>query len=342
MYRFLYTGVFILPSRINLKEVTMGQKWLELTVFTTDNGIEPVSAALTSVGITGLSIEESHESAFAFLREAAVYWDFADMDKIGADQPCVKGYLADCPENRAVLESAKQAVEKLRDIRFGFDLGSLAYHVATVDEEDWSNNWKQYYKPIEIGEKLLILPAWEAAPDTGRRILKLNPGMAFGTGSHQTTRMCLEFLEKTVLEGDRMLDLGCGSGILSIASLLLGANKATAVDIDPIAEKICRENAEMNSVGTDSFDVLIGDLLSDQSLRGRITGKYPVIAENIVADVIIALAPFSRELTAPGGKLIVSGIIDERADEVCEKLTACGFRILERRSLDGWNAFLCG
>lgn len=319
----------------------MGQKWVEFTVFTTDAGIEPVSAALTSAGITGLSIEESHESAFAFLREAAVYWDFADMDKIGVDHPCVKGYLADCEENLHILEDARQAVERLRDIPFGFDIGPLAYHVETVDEEDWSNNWKKYYKPIEIGERLLILPAWEEAPDTSRRILKLNPGMAFGTGSHQTTRMCLEFLEKVVSEGDCMIDLGCGSGILSIASLLLGAKSAVAVDIDPIAEKIVRENAEMNAIPESDLRILIGDLLSDAGLCESIRGKYPVIAENIVADVIIALRPLSRELLAPGGKLIVSGIIDERADEVESSLIQSGFRVLERKSSAGWNAFLC-
>ncbi len=227
----------------------MGQKWIELTVFTTDQGIEPVCAVLTAAGITGLSIEESHESAFAFLRESAVYWDFADMDKIGVDHPCVKGYLADCPDNRVLLESAKEAVERLRSIQFDFDLGSLAYHIEIIDEEDWSNNWKKYYKPIEIGDRLLVLPAWEDVPDTDRRILKLNPGMAFGTGSHQTTRMCLEFLEQNVSQGDTMLDLGCGSGILSIASILLGAKKAIAVDIDPIAEKIALDNAKMNAIG---------------------------------------------------------------------------------------------
>lgn len=320
----------------------MGQKWIELTVFTTDQGIEPVCAALTSAGIIGLSIEESHESAFAFLREAAVYWDFADMDKIGVDHPCVKGYLADCPDNKVLLESAKQAVERLRSIRFDFDLGSLAYHIETIDEEDWSNNWKKYYKPIEIGDRLLVLPAWEDIPDTERRILKLNPGMAFGTGSHQTTRMCLEFLEQTVSNGDTMLDLGCGSGILSIASILLGAKKAIAVDIDPIAEKIALDNAELNSIGKKSFQILIGNLLSDDSVRTAIMGKYPIVAENIVADVIIALAPLSRQLTAPHGKLIVSGIIDERADEVIDCLKSCGFCLLEMKSSGGWNAFLCG
>ena len=216
-------------------------KWLELTVYTTDAGIDSVCAALNGAGITGLSIEESHEKAYAFLKEAAIFWDFADMDKIGTDTPCVKGYVADCPENLPTVEAAKAAIERLRTLDLPVDLGTLLMTVVSVDEEDWANNWKKYYKPLEIGSRLLVLPSWEDRPQTDRIVLKLDPGMAFGTGAHHTTRMCLEFLEKTVKAGDTMLDLGCGSGILSIASRLLGATEATAVDIDPIAESIAYE-----------------------------------------------------------------------------------------------------
>ncbi len=319
----------------------MGMKWLELAVYTTDAGIEPVSAALNGAGITGLSIEESHESAFAFLREAAVFWDFADMDKIGVDTPCVKGYVADCPENLPLVESAKAAIERLRSIDLGFDIGSLAMTVLTVDEEDWANNWKKYYKPLEIGSKLLVLPSWEPEPDTDRTILKLDPGMAFGTGAHHTTRMCLEFLEKTVRNGDQMLDLGCGSGILSIASVLLGAKHATAVDIDPIAEKIAYENAAMNGITEKDFTVLIGNILTDTAVQERIRGQYPVVAANIVADVIIALAPLAKPLVTPGGVFIVSGIIDERVEDVTRALSANGFTVEQHSAAEGWNAFLC-
>ena len=281
----------------------MGMKWLELAVYTTDAGIEPVSAALNGAGITGLSIEESHESAFAFLREAAVFWDFADMDKIGVDTPCVKGYVADCPENLPLVESAKAAIERLRSIDLGFDIGSLAMTVLTVDEEDWANNWKKYYKPLEIGSKLLVLPSWEPEPDTDRTILKLDPGMAFGTGAHHTTRMCLEFLEKTVRNGDQMLDLGCGSGILSIASVLLGAKHATAVDIDPIAEKIAYENAAMNGITEKDFTVLIGNILTDTAVQERIRGQYPVVAANIVAWAPPPLPPVETTLSTSPGRL---------------------------------------
>ena len=316
-------------------------KWLEITVYTTDAGIDSVCAALNGAGITGLSIEESHEKAYAFLQEAALYWDFADREKIGTDTPCVKGYVADCPENRPTVEAAKHAVERLRTLDLPVDLGTLLMTVVSVDDEDWANNWKKYYKPLEIGSRLLVLPSWEEKPETDRIVLKLDPGMAFGTGAHHTTRMCLEFLEKTVKEGDTMLDLGCGSGILSIAARLLGAVEATAVDIDPIAESIAYENAAMNGIGKDGYRVMIGNVLSDTHLKKKIAGQYPVVAANIVADVIIALAPIARPLVAPGGVFLVSGIIDERVDEVVQALRDAGFTVSEHSSAEGWNAFLC-
>ncbi len=316
-------------------------KWLEITVYTTDEGIDTVCAALNGAGIMGLSIEESREKAYAFLREAAIFWDFADMDRIGTDTPCVKGYVADCPENLPTVEAAKAAIERLKTMEHSADLGTLLTTVVTVDDEDWANNWKQYYKPLPIGSRLLVLPSWEARPETDRIVLKLDPGMAFGTGAHHTTRMCLEFLEKTVKPGDTMLDLGCGSGILSIAARLFGAAKATAVDIDPIAESIAYENAEMNGIGRDGYEVLIGNVLSDTRLQKQIAGRYPVVAANIVADVIIALAPIARPLVAPGGVFLVSGIIDERVDEVVNALNKSGFTVSEHSRAEGWNAFLC-
>ena len=316
-------------------------KWLEITVYTTDEGIDTVCAALNGAGIMGLSIEESREKAYAFLREAAIFWDFADMDRIGTDTPCVKGYVADCPENLPTVEAAKAAIERLKTMEHSADLGTLLTTVVTIDDEDWANNWKQYYKPLPIGSRLLVLPSWEARPETDRIVLKLDPGMAFGTGAHHTTRMCLEFLEKTVKPGDTMLDLGCGSGILSIAARLLGAAKATAVDIDPIAESIAYENAEMNGIGRDGYEVLIGNVLSDTRLQKQIAGRYPVVAANIVADVIIALAPIARPLVAPGGVFLVSGIIDERVDEVVNALNKSGFTVSEHSRAEGWNAFLC-
>ena len=181
--------------------------------------------------------------------------------------------MADCPQNYALQEAAKASLERLKTLDLGVDLGSLTVTIRSLDEEDWANNWKKYYKPLEIGSRLLVLPSWEPLPQTDRVVLKLDPGMAFGTGAHHTTRMCLELLEKTVRPGDTMLDMGCGSGILSIASLLLGAKKAVAVDIDPIAETIARENAAMNGLGEQDYEIRIGNLISAKALQTDIRGE---------------------------------------------------------------------
>ena len=316
-------------------------KWYEITVETTDAGIEPVCGALTGAGLSGFSIEESRERAAAFLNESALYWDFADMDRIGADTPCVKAYLAQLPENEATLAAAKAAIARLRSLELGFDVGTLALTVALRDEEDWANNWKQYYKPLPIGDRLLVLPSWEEAPEkTARTILRLDPGMAFGTGAHHTTRMCLEYLEQVVQTGQEVLDLGCGSGILSIASLLLGAEDAVAVDIDPIAERIARENADMNGLGNAHYHIKIGDVLTDARLQRLIAGQYDVVVANIVADVIIRLAPLAKGYCKPGAPFIVSGIIDERRDEVLAALRVAGFTVEDMKNAEGWNAIL--
>ncbi len=315
-------------------------KWLELQVYTTDEGIDSVCAALNGVGITSLSIEESRESVSAFLRESAVFWDFADMDRIGTDTPCVKGYVADLPENVALLEAAKAAVERLRTLDLSVNLGFLHTVVVSIDDEDWANNWKKYYKPLSIGKRLLVLPSWEPAVVTDRVTLKLDPGMAFGTGAHHTTRMCLELLETEIRSGDRVLDLGCGSGILSIAALLLGASHATAVDIDPIVDGIVWENAALNGVSRDALSLHIGNLMSDSRLCRTIEGQYPVVLANIVADVILSITPFARSCVRPGGAYIVSGVIDDRLDEVTDMLKKQGFVIERTLSADDWNAIL--
>lgn len=313
-------------------------KWYEIAVYTTDEGTELVCGALTGAGLEGFSIEESRETAAAFLQEGALYWDFADMDRIGTDTPCVKTYLAALPENEPYLEAARAAVERLRTLQTGVPLGPLSVCVTVRDDEDWENNWKQYYKPLEIGRRLLVVPSWEEQPETARTVLRLDPGLAFGTGAHHTTRMCLEYLEETVRAGDAVLDLGCGSGILSIAARLLGAREAVAVDIDPIAEHIARENAAMNGIGEAGYRIEIGDVLTDMALRGRIARQYDVVVANIVADVIIRLAPFAFACCKPGAPFIVSGVIDEREDEVAGALRQAGFADARVRRAEGWVA----
>jgi ribosomal protein L11 methyltransferase len=316
-------------------------KWLEICIYSTDAGLDAVCTALSVVGIDQVSIEESHESAMAFLSERAVYWDFADYDTVGVDEPCVKAYLADVPESTSTLEAVKAQIARLKALPLSVDYGSLSVVVNSVDDADWENNWKKYYNPLSIGERLYVLPCWidQPAPDD-RVTLKLDPGVAFGTGEHQTTRMCLEFLEKTVTPGCEILDLGCGSGILSVASILLGANDAVAVDIDPVAEHVALENAAMNGVDPARYHVLIGDILSNDTLRQTVLRPYDVVVANIVASVIIALTPFAKRCCKKGAPFIVSGIIDEREDEVRRAVEAEGFTVQEISRSEGWVAML--
>lgn len=318
-------------------------KWIEMTVFTTEQGLDAVAARFDMLGIQQVVIEQGKESIEAFLKETAKYWDYADTDELVAgEEPCVKAYLADAGENMELVHAAEASFDELRKMDVGIDLGSLRFVVRMTDEEDWANNWKIYYKPLKIGERLLVRPSWESLSDAeGRTVLSLDPGMAFGTGSHHTTRMCLQYLEKTVKEGDMLLDLGCGSGILSIAGVLLGAKSALAVDIDPIAEKIAYENAEINGVLRDRYEVRIGDVLTDVALRaGLAAQQYEVITANIVASVIIALLPIVPPLLKEGGAFITSGIIRDRLDEVKEAILANGLTIESEDISEEWCAIL--
>ena len=331
-------------------------KWIEFAVYTTDAGLDQVAAALTAIGLEQLAIEESSESVAAFLEHAAPNWDFADAVALaGRNGPCVKAYIAELPENEALLMAARNAVAALKQMDWQIDPGPLAIQETRIDEEDWANNWKQYYKPLPIGERLLICPSWERetlAPDLRqeRQVLFMDPGMAFGTGAHHTTRMCLELLDKRVKNGDAVLDIGCGSGILAIAGLLLGAEHAQCVDIDPVAERVVQENLKANGIDSSRSEVRTGNFLTDERLRKAVGGGYDIVVANIVANVIIALAPLVPPLLKSGGLFITSGIIDERAEEVSTALRNAGFTVVERLraaeeapegiEASGWIAFL--
>ena len=212
---------------------------------------------------------------------------------------------------------------------------------ASVSEEDWAENWKQYYKPERVGRRLVIRPSWE--PYIQREddiVIDLDPGSAFGTGQHETTRLCLELLEQNVRPGARVLDMGCGSGILSIAVLKLGAARAVAVDIDPHAADTAARNAAANGFGGEAFIALAGNILENPELSKTIGGGYGLIVANIVADVILAMRMIFFQKLKAGGRLIVSGIIEPRADEIEQALCAAGFEIKERRALRGWIAMV--
>ena len=317
-------------------------KYKEISVFTTEAGLDAVCARFSMLGMEQLEIVQGREEIADFLQKSAKYWDFADMDELCAAEPCVKAYIDDDDAADAAVAALKASLAELKGMALGFGVGSLNMLVQTVDDSVWLNAWKEAYKPFPVGKHLLVRPSWEDEYDAqGRRVLSLDPGMAFGTGSHPTTRMCLEFLEKTVKAGDDMIDMGCGSGILSIASLLLGAKEAVAVDIDPIAEKIAYENAAMNGIGKDTYTVLVGDVLSDSALQDKLCEKkYDVVAANIVASVIIELSAIVPKLIKKDGVFIMSGIIAERLDEVLCALDKNSFEVLEVKAGDDWRAIL--
>lgn len=207
---------------------------------------------------------------------------------------------------------------------------------CAVSEEDWANNWKQYFKPLAVGDNLLICPTWETVDDPqGRTVLNIDPGMAFGTGGHETTRLVLEAMESIITDDTAVLDVGCGSGILSIAALLLGARSALAVDIDALAVKTAIENGERSGLTAPRYTVVEGDLVD------KVSGRFDLVVANIVADAIIMLSPAVKPYVKPDGVYIVSGIIDTREDQVLEALRACGFCVQQRFEKRGWLCLVC-
>ena len=322
-------------------------KWLEVHIDTNHTGLEPVETMLSALGIDGVVIDDETEFE-DFLENNRQYWDYVDEDLRQEMQgrSRITFYLEAGDEGFAKLGEVRIALEELKKTRD--DCGTLLMTLDDLEDADWENNWKQYYKPMEIGDRLLVVPEWlredpkvRAGLAAGRVALVLDPGLTFGTGSHATTRLCLTALEKHVRGGETVLDLGCGSGILSIAALLLGADRAVACDIDEKCMDVAYENAALNGVGRDRYTVRWGDVVTDRALRRELGGPYDVVVANIVADVIKALASTVRPLVREGGIFLCSGIIDDRAEEVAQCLRDNGWTIAETRSSEGWFSYLC-
>ena len=288
---------------------------------------DEVCDKLTAMGIDGFVIE-TEDDFKAFLENNRQYWDYVDesLEESYRGVSRVKFYVEDNDEGTALLGRVGE---------------QFTITTAPVCDADWENNWKQYYEPLEIGERLLVVPEWIDCSEEGRVPLRLDPGLLFGTGSHATTRMCLAALEKYVGAGVRALDLGCGSGILGIGALVLGSEHCTACDIDPKAPDTVMENAALNGIGGDKMQVYAGDIIGDAKLRKLLGSGYDVVLANIVSDVIIPLAPFVRDFMAPGGVFITSGIIDGREDEVAAALRAAGLEIIAHHHEEEWHCFEC-
>ena len=300
--------------------------WLEISV---DAGGEPEAMCdtLAALGAASFVIEDEQDF-HDFLENNTQYWDFVDDDLAGAYRGVsrVKFWVSDDAEGRAVLGRVEAA--------------GLKPAVKPVRDADWENNWRAYYAPVEIGERLVVVPEW-VDYDGDRVPVRLDPGLLFGTGDHPTTKMCLAAVEKYAAPGMRTLDLGCGSGILGIAAAVLSGGAVTAADVDPKAPDIVSANAALNGVES-LITVRVGDVIADAGLRSRLGTGYDLVLANIVADVIIPLAPYVRAFMAPGGVFVCSGIIDGREDDVAAALTAAGLTVREHRHMDEWHCFVCG
>ena len=308
----------------------MDSLWLEIVLNAKSEALDDLCAQLIANGVPGLAVEEEEEFR-AFLEENRQYWDYVDdelMEQMkGVSR--VKFYVTDDEDGQ----------KQLKDYLNGID---LPYTAVQLREYDWAHSWQKYYRPLAIGKKFYIVPEWErdtAQIPTGCTTLLMNPGLTFGTGSHASTQLCLEGIEDYVVPGRTVLDLGCGSGILAIAALRLGASHATGVDIDPKAVDVAYENAALNGLGRDRCRFLAGNVLSDKSLVAELKeAKAPLVLANIVADVIIPLAPVVPELLAADGVFLCSGIIGQRGDEVAAALEAQGLEIIRRLEKNDWVA----
>lgn len=305
--------------------------WIEVRVITKSEALEPISGIFYTLDCKGVAIEDPED--ILGREQGPLTWDFADINVLEhkGKYAVVKGYFS---EEDAIDEIIKYIKDKLEEIKsLGIDIGEGKVEAEKMFEEDWANNWKKYYKPSKVGEKIVVKPIWEdyEAKD-GELVVELDPGMAFGTGEHETTRMCIQALEKHVKKDSTVFDVGCGSGILAIAAAKLGAKLAVGVDLDPVAVESAKENVEINKL--DNIEILHGNLID------VIDGKADIVVANIIAEVICILTEDVSRVIKPGGYFITSGIIHERVDMVTAKLKECGFEV-ETINKDGeWNCII--
>ena len=302
--------------------------WLEITVNTVSEKINSVVTVLTARGFSDLVIEDQEEFE-TFLEENRAYWDYIDeslQEKLQGLSH-IKLYLEDT--DKAGMERLEKAVQELK----------LTMTVAPLAEVDWEESWKDNYPPQEVGEKIVVLPYWRADEETDRLKVILDPGLTFGTGAHPSTQMVMEKMEEVVRPGFACLDLGSGSGILSIAALRLGAESAIGIDIDPKAEDIARENAAYNGFAAPEFTALTGNVTEDKDLMAKLAEKeYDLVLVNIVADVIIGLAPVLPEFLTERSTLICSGILDTRLDDVMTALKQAGLTVTAVKEKEDWRS----
>lgn len=306
--------------------------WLEVTVRTNTAGADMISELLISAGAKGTSIEDRFD-AFSEPTDAT-QWDLIDpsvIEKMDEDT-LVHAYFPAETTSRETIESLRTRLAALTPEWLGFDAGKRELEIANVREEDWAENWKKYYKPFRVGRHLVVRPVWEKyEPQAGDKIISIDPGMAFGNGTHETTSMCLGLVEDYIKPGDTVLDVGTGSGILAIASVLMGAQSALGVDLDPVAVRVANENIERNGL-SGRVHAQVGDLVKG------IDTQADVVFANIIADAVIMLSRAVRAHMKPGGVFICSGIILEREQDVLDALSEAGFTVDRIEHRGEWSA----
>ena len=313
--------------------------WTEVSIYTTTNGIEIINGALLKLNINDAVIEDA--GVFEdFLKDETMNWDYYDDDlaKMKDKESCIKVYLAENDQGREQLNKIHEFIGELTKEN-SIDLGRLKVETKVLNDEDWANNWKQYFKPFIVAEKIIIKPSWEQynEPMEEQIILEIDPGMSFGTGQHHTTRLCIEQINKHINKDMEVLDLGCGSGILSIAAILLGAKNCVGVDIDENAVHIAKENAALNNIYEDRFAVYCGDVTADTTLQEKIGyNKYDMIAVNIIAQIIMGMSETFPKFLKKGGLVIASGIIKKYLQDVIDNFEKLGFEILEVNESEEW------
>jgi ribosomal protein L11 methyltransferase len=312
-------------------------KFDEITVKTNTPGADFLAGELIVNGITSFAINDPRDF-LQIIDEKSVPFDYYESDLVpeDADTVSVTVYLTQNAQGRSRREFVLKTAESMKSRP---EFGNIEITGSVSDDKDWENNWKEFFHPVKIGEKLIIKPSWEDCDPEGRTVLEIDPESSFGSGRHETTKLCLESIEKLPLAGADVLDMGCGSGILGIAACLLGAKSCVGVDIEENAAEITEKNARINGIPEGTVTALCGNILEDKKLLERIkTKKYDIILSNIVADVLCEMLPIFKDLIKDGGRIVLSGIIAPRKEKVLAALEANSFAVKDVRLENDWTA----
>lgn len=317
--------------------------WIRLAIRTTQEGVEPLTGKLLSIGVNGFEIEDQQE-IFHLYQEDLKNWGETATRPAEDQRVTVSVYLPDNPTSEYLIHGVEKSIQDLKSMDSFGDFGDLSVNTAHVKEEDWANNWKQHFKSFSLGKRMRIQPTWEAVNAQELEhtcVLRIDPSMLFGSGTHESTQLCLEAMEAVLQEDDFMLDIGCGSGILGLMAILLGAKKSILIDLDPNVAEVVLQNAIDNQIDSDQYQVMVADILKETSIQEWLTQENPnLICANIVADVLIELEPIVRKMIKPGGKFVGSGIIRQRQKDVEKVFLKQGWTLEFMQERGEWVAMV--